>query len=46
MPVATETAVQLTGVTKSYGAGTSKVTALRGVDLQVRAGELMMLVGP
>jgi putative ABC transport system ATP-binding protein len=46
MPVATETAVKLTGVTKSYGAGASKVTALRGVDLDVRSGELMMLVGP
>jgi putative ABC transport system ATP-binding protein len=46
MPVATETAVKLTGVTKSYGSGASKVTALRGVDLDVRAGELMMLVGP
>jgi len=46
MPVATETAVQLQGVTKTYGTGNAKVTALRGVDLEVRAGELMMLVGP
>jgi putative ABC transport system ATP-binding protein len=46
MPVATELAVQLHGITKAYGAGDSKVTALRGVDLEVRAGELMMLVGP
>jgi putative ABC transport system ATP-binding protein len=46
MNVATETAVTLRGVTKSYGEGASKVTALRGVDLEVRAGELMMLVGP
>jgi putative ABC transport system ATP-binding protein len=46
MPVATETAVKLEGVTKSYGSGASKVTALRGVDLEVRAGELLMLVGP
>ena len=46
MPVATELAVQLDGVTKTYGTGDSKVIALRGVDLEVRAGELMMLVGP
>jgi putative ABC transport system ATP-binding protein len=46
MPVATGSAVQLQGVTKSYGTGDAKVTALRGVDLEVRAGELMMLVGP
>ena len=46
MPVATELAVQIHGVTKTYGSGDSRVTALRGVDLEVRAGELMMLVGP
>jgi putative ABC transport system ATP-binding protein len=33
-------------VTKHYGSGSARVTALRGVDLAVRAGELMMLVGP
>jgi putative ABC transport system ATP-binding protein len=40
------TAVSLRGVTKSYGTGTSRVQALRGVDLDVRLGELLMLVGP
>ncbi len=40
------TAVSLRGVTKFYGAGTSRVQALRGVDLEVRLGELLMLVGP
>jgi putative ABC transport system ATP-binding protein len=39
-------AVKLTGVTKSYGSGNSKVTALRGVDLDVAPDELLMLVGP
>src|SRR5262245_14370375 len=39
-------AVHCAGVTKSYGAGSARVTALRGVDLEVRAGELLMLVGP
>ena len=46
MPVSTDLAVQLSGVTKTYGTGDSKVTALRGVDLDVRSGELLMLVGP
>jgi putative ABC transport system ATP-binding protein len=40
------TAVSLRGVTKFYGTGTSRVQALRGVDLDVRLGELLMLVGP
>jgi putative ABC transport system ATP-binding protein len=40
------TAVSLRGVSKAYGAGTSRVQALRGVDLDVRLGELLMLVGP
>ena len=39
-------AVQVDGVVKTYGAGDSVVHALRGVDLDVKAGELMMLVGP
>ena len=44
---ATETiAVHLNGITKTYGKGEAAVTALRGVDLEVRAGELLMLVGP
>src|SRR5215212_569633 len=43
---ATDIAVYCSGVTKTYGSGSSAVTALRGIDLEVRAGELMMLVGP
>lgn len=34
------------GVTKSYGAGATRTQALRGTDLDVRPGELLMLVGP
>lgn len=33
-------------MTKSYGEGDAKEVALRGVDLDVRRGELLMLVGP
>lgn len=39
-------AVLCQGITKDYGTGTSAVKALRGIDLEVRRGELMMLVGP
>lgn len=40
------TAVRCASVTKTFGAGRAAVRALRGVDLEVRTGELMMLVGP
>jgi putative ABC transport system ATP-binding protein len=41
-----QTAVFCRSVTKSYVTGPTKVMALRGVDLEVRKGELLMLVGP
>jgi putative ABC transport system ATP-binding protein len=39
-------AVRLRGVTKDFGSGTALTRALRGVDLEVPYGELLMLVGP
>ncbi len=33
-------------MTKTYGQGNSAVQALRGVDLEIRTGELLMLEGP
>jgi putative ABC transport system ATP-binding protein len=39
-------AVLCSGVTKTYVTGSTRVFALRGVDLEVRMGELIMLVGP
>lgn len=39
-------AIHCRGVTKTYGKGDSAVRALRGVDLDVHVGEMMMLVGP
>jgi putative ABC transport system ATP-binding protein len=39
-------AVFCKSVTKSYVTGPTKVMALRGVDLEVPKGELLMLVGP
>src|SRR5688500_16300718 len=44
--VAPDVVVKCDGVTKSYGTGGARVTALRGIDLEVHGGELLMLVGP
>lgn len=44
--VQSQPAVHCRGVTKSFIAGSARVPALRGVDLQVQVGELLMLVGP
>lgn len=38
-------AIRARGVTKSFGAGDTKVTVLKGIDLDVRLGELLLLVG-
>lgn len=42
----TEAAVRCRGITKEFGSGGTLVRALRGVDLDVYAGELTLLVGP
>lgn len=39
-------AVKCAGITKTYGSGAAAVQALRGIDLTVNPGELLMLVGP
>jgi putative ABC transport system ATP-binding protein len=44
--VESRVAVRCKKVTKTYGTGSTAVRALRGIDLEVRTGELMMLVGP
>src|SRR5215472_4910061 len=44
--MASDLAVQCRGVEKSFGNGGGKVLALRGVDLDVRYGEMTLLVGP
>lgn len=39
-------AVTCKNICKTYGSGTNKVEALRGIDLEIRVGELLLLVGP
>ncbi len=46
LPAGTDIAVRCRGLTKTYGTGNSAVRALRGIDLDVAAGEMLMLVGP
>ena len=37
---------RIRGLNRTYGSGASAVHALRGVDLEVEAGELLVLLGP
>jgi putative ABC transport system ATP-binding protein len=39
-------AVQVRGVTKTFGEGEARTPALKGVDFDVRQGELLMVSGP
>jgi putative ABC transport system ATP-binding protein len=39
-------AIELKGLTKTYGTGALAFQALKGIDLTVQQGEFMMLVGP
>jgi putative ABC transport system ATP-binding protein len=41
-----DTAFRVRGVTKVYGTGAGEVRALRGVDLDIRRGETLVLLGP
>lgn len=40
------TAIRVRGVKKTFGSGDSAVVALKGVDLEARCGEMLMIVGP
>ena len=40
------TAISVRDITKRYAEGTTQVSALRGVNLEVRRGEMVMLIGP
>ena len=42
----TGAAVEAHGLTRRYGEGETAVDALRGIDLTVRSGELVAIMGP
>ncbi len=42
----TEKGIRIEGIKKRYGSGDTAVDALKGVDMQVAAGEVIGLVGP
>ncbi len=42
----TETLIKLRGLTKVYGSGDASFHALRGVDLDIRRGEFLAVMGP
>ena len=41
-----ELLIQLRGVTKRYGAGAAELLALKGIALEIRAGEFVAIMGP
>jgi putative ABC transport system ATP-binding protein len=38
--------IELRGVAKRYGSGAAELMALKGIDLQVKAGEFVAIMGP
>ena len=41
-----ELLIQLRGVTRRYGSGAAELMALKGIDLEVTAGEFVAILGP
>jgi len=46
VPVTPESLIRLRGVTKSFGEGQAAFQALKGIDLDIAAGEFVAVMGP
>ncbi len=45
-PPSSDLLIQLRGVTKRYGSGVAELMALKGIDLDIHAGEFVAIMGP
>ncbi len=45
-PPRSDLLIQLRGVTKRYGSGVAELMALKGIDLDIHAGEFVAIMGP
>lgn len=45
-PMSTGACIELHGVTKVYGAGQAAMYALRGIDLEIKEGDFVAVMGP
>ncbi len=45
-PTSADALIELKGITKTYGKGDAAFLALRGVDLSIRRGEFVAIMGP
>ena len=41
-----EPLIRLRGITKRYGSGVAELMALKGIDLEIAAGEFVAIMGP
>jgi putative ABC transport system ATP-binding protein len=46
LPDSASSLIALRGVTKRYGAGVAELMALKGIDLDIAAGEFVAIMGP
>ncbi|MBL9133322.1 MAG: hypothetical protein JNG86_19075 [Verrucomicrobiaceae bacterium] len=46
MATGSQLAAQVTHLSKSFGDGDARLKVLKGIDLDVRYGDITMLVGP
>ncbi len=44
--ITTDRGVRVTGLTKVFGEGDSAVRALKGIDLEIKSGEMIVVLGP